>query len=130
MWARIAAVAAGIWLMAAPAILGYGDPAQSNDQIVGALAASAATIAAAEVTRSWRWLGLPFGAWLLLVPWMLGYDDTAATLNSTALGLVFAVLAPLGGQVRGRFGGGWSALRNGSSDDDMGHDAPTRAATL
>jgi hypothetical protein len=51
MWAQCLNAMLGIWLMAAPTILGYGGPARTNHQIVGPLAVSCAVIALWEVTR-------------------------------------------------------------------------------
>lgn len=45
MWPRLANVAVGIWLMAAPAVLAYGDKAAINDRIVGPVAITFATTA-------------------------------------------------------------------------------------
>src|SRR5689334_5140639 len=99
----------GIWLMAAPAVLGYGGSAALNDRVCGPLAAGFALIAVHEVTRPLRWLILPVGIWLLAAPWVLGYE-TAAAANSVVVGLLLCLLAPRGGLVRYDFGGGWTSL--------------------
>ena len=100
----------GIWLMVAPAVLGYGGPGAMNDRVCGPLAAGFALIAMHEVTRPLRWIILPVGVWLLVAPWVLGYG-TAAAVNSVVVGLLLTLLAPWGGRVRHGFGGGWSSLR-------------------
>ena len=127
MWARIVSAALGVWLMAAPTVLDLGEPARSNDHVAGALAASLAMIAAAEVTRSLRWVALPLGVWLLTAPWLLGHDQTAAILNDSLVGVALAVLAPLGGRVRQRFGGGWSSLWSDRSDLEASGEQPLGA---
>lgn len=109
MWARIANALLGIWLMAAPAVLGYGPPASTSDRIVGPIAAAMAVIALWQVTRPLRWVNLALGLWLLAAPWLLGYG-VAATANSTVVGLLMASLALIRGSVDQRIGGGWSAL--------------------
>jgi hypothetical protein len=109
MWPQIINAAVGIWLMAAPAVLGYGNPAQTNDRIAGPLAAAFAVIAVSEITRPVRWANLPIGLWLLIAPWVLGYP-LAAAANSIIAGVILIVCARLGGGVTGQFGGGWSAL--------------------
>ena len=110
MWAQVVNALLGVWLLAAPAVLGYGDPARTNDRIVGPLAASLAAIAVWEVTRPLRWANLAFGLWLLAAPWLLNYETTA-TVNSTLTGVLFAALSLVRGTYRPeRFGGGWAAL--------------------
>lgn len=109
MWARIATALAGVWLMAAPAVLDYAGPARVNDRIFGPLATAFAIVAVSEVTRGLRWCVLPIGVWLVIVPWVLGYARVEA-INSTVIGLLLIVLSFLGGRIRGRFGGGWSSL--------------------
>ncbi|MDP8923989.1 MAG: SPW repeat protein [Chloroflexota bacterium] len=112
MWAQLASTAIGLWLMAAPAVLGYGDPAKRIDHIVGPVAASFAFIAVWEVTRSLRWVNVLLGAWLLVAPWVLGYATTP-TVNSMVVGTLLIVLASVRGEVTEQFGGGWSSLLPG-----------------
>ena len=45
VWARITSIVVGIWLMAAPAVLGNDDPARAVNLVIGPLAASAANVA-------------------------------------------------------------------------------------
>lgn len=114
MWAQLVSVALGLWLMASPAVLGYGDPARAADQIVGPIAASFAAIAISEVTRAVRRVNYLTGAWLLLAPWVLGYGldgaGLGATVNSLTVGLLLVGLATVHGTVTQRFGGGWAAV--------------------
>lgn len=112
MWARLLNAALGIWLMAAPAVLGYGGPAANVDRIVGPVAASFAIIAIWEATRPVRHVNLLLGAWLLLAPWVLGYPTTA-TVNSLVVGAALIALSRVRGKVEDRFGGGWSRVWNG-----------------
>lgn len=112
MWAPLLGALAGLWLMASPSILDYGDPARTNDWIVGPLAASLGVIAVAQVTRGLRRAILPLGLWQLAAPWLLGFATTP-TINATLTGLILIAGALLGGQVTTRFGGGWSALLPG-----------------
>ncbi len=109
MWARIINTFLGIWLMAAPAILGYGGPAATNHRIVGPIAATFAVVAIWEVTRPLRWVNLGLGLWLIVSPLVLGYGSTAA-INSLAAGVALALLALVRGKIARQFGGGWSAL--------------------
>ena len=110
MWARIINMLLGIWLMASPAVLGYGEPARSHDRIVGPVLAACACVAIWEVTRSLRWVNLPAGLWLLAAPWVLSYGAADATANSMIVGGIVALLALHHGKTTHRFGGGWSVL--------------------
>ena len=109
MWSQLMTVALGVWLMAAPSVLGYGDPAGANDHIVGPLIASIAVIAVSEATRPLRWLNVLLGFWLLVVPLALGYSSSG-TWHSLAIGAAIAVLAAFPDQITQRVGGGWSML--------------------
>lgn len=111
MWAQIINAALGLWLMAAPAVLGYDSPAADNDRIFGPAIATFAIVAWWETTRAVARWNLPLGLWLIAAPWILGYSATAATVNSMAVGLLVAVLSLVMGTFRPeRFGGGWSAI--------------------
>lgn len=113
MWAQLVATALGVWLMVAPAVLGYARPASDSDRLVGPLIAAFSFVAASGVTRPLRWVNLPLGAWLLLAPWVLGGYSTAATINSLVVGVAVIGLALVKGTVKDRFGGGWSSLLPG-----------------
>jgi uncharacterized membrane protein YtjA (UPF0391 family) len=110
MWPRVLEVGLGIWLMAAPSVLGYGAPAATSDRIVGPLVASVAFVALWEVARGLRWANLLLAIWLLAAPLTLGYGGVAAA-SSLAAGLLLLVSIRNRGTVRGRFGGGWAVLR-------------------
>jgi hypothetical protein len=107
--AQLAAALLGVWLMAAPSLLGYPDPARLHDRIAGPLVASVAFVAAWEVARGLRRANLVAGAWLLAAPLVLGYGRLEA-LHSLVIGIAVIGLACLGGRVTQRFGGGWRAL--------------------
>lgn len=110
MWARLLNALLGIWLMAAPAVLNYGEPALTNDRIFGPIAASLATVAIWQATRPLRWLNLLVGIWLLLAPWVLSYAEAVAMINSSIVGILMVALALVKGKTDQEFGGGWSAL--------------------
>lgn len=107
--ARTGAVAVGVWLMAAPAVLGYAGAAETNDRIVGPLAGAAAFIAAWAITRPLRWLTVPLGAWLLAAAFLLDYP-TAGLVSAAASGALLIVTAPVAGADPPRFAGGWRSL--------------------
>lgn len=106
---RLLSTALGLWLMAAPAALGYGGAAATSDRIAGPVAAALAFVALWEVLRGLRWGEALVGVWLLAAPWALAFPGRAAA-NSVVVGLALVVLATMGGAVSGRYGGGWRAL--------------------
>lgn len=110
MWARALNTALGIWLMAAPAVLGYGKPASIHSHIAGPLAATFAIVAIWETTRQVRRLNLLLGLWLLVAPWILGGHPPAAAANSMAAGVLLAALSLVRGRISQQYGGGWSAV--------------------
>lgn len=118
MIARFVAVASGIWLMFAPAVLGYGDAAAANDRISGPIGAAFAFVAVWEVVRPLRWGTLPVGVWLIVAPFLLGYTDAASVVSSVVAGVVMAATAPLGGEIKHSYEGGWKSLFPGERVPD------------
>lgn len=115
MWAQIVNACVGIWLMAAPAVLGTQQSVSGdNDRIVGPVAATFAIVAVWEVTRGLRWVNLPLGLWLVLAPWILGIEVAAAAWNDVVCGIVLAACSLVKGKAPHPFGGGWSVLWRGS----------------
>lgn len=128
MWWQLVSALAGLWLMASPSVLDYGDPARTNDWIVGPLAVSLGVIAASSVLRGLRWAILPLGLWQLLAPWLLGFA-IAPTINVTLTGLVLIACSQLGGHVATRYGGGWRSLLPGRMPDETGAGRPPSAGS-
>ncbi len=123
MWAQSISAALDFWLIAAPAVLGYGGAARTNDRIVGPLIASVALIAVWEVTRPVRWANIPLGLWLILAPWLVGFHGVArpASVVVGALVIACALIHPRGvpapavrrrlGEPVGNVGGGTGERR-------------------
>lgn len=112
MWARALTTLLGLWLMASPAVLGYGDPAAVVDRVLGPVAASLAVIAMGEATRPVRHANFFIGLLLLIAPWVLGYA-TVPTANSMVVGAAIVGLSRIRGRVAERFDGGWSRVWRG-----------------
>ena len=119
MAAQLVCTALGLWLMAAPQLLRYAGPAAANDYVVGPIIATIGLVASWEAMRELRWANMPFGLWLLLAPWLLGAPEPAL-LNDLAVGIAVLALAPAGGDVSGRYGGGWSSLWSGGRIEGIG----------
>jgi hypothetical protein len=110
MWARVATLLLGIWLMMAPGLLHFNNIIADNDHIVGPLIVTFSTIAIWECTRNVRMLNLPLGAWLLFSPGILGYVDTAAFASDYTVGVLTILLSLVKQKRKNSFGGGWTAI--------------------
>lgn len=110
MWARLANIVLGLWVMAAPAVLTYGDPARTNDRIIGPIIVTFATVAIWETTRQVRRVNSILGLWLVAAPWILGYPGTLIIINSMITGLLILAFSLIEGKREKRVGGGWSVL--------------------
>jgi hypothetical protein len=102
-------VAVGLWLMAAPAVVGYGGLASRQARLIGPLVAAIAWIASSEVTRAVRWLNLPIGLALVLLSLGPGYSR-AASIVAAVSGTVVVLVLLRRHQVKSRMGGGWRAI--------------------
>ena len=110
MWAQAIATALGLWLMAAPAVLGYvDDPMEASDRITGPIVITFAFLGMFAITQGVRWINLGAGLWLLVGPWFL-YQSTAALVNSLVVGVLLLVLTPIGDPQPEQYGGGWPTL--------------------
>ncbi len=109
MFARLVAMAAGVWLMISPAVLHYVDTlAEGSDRIVGPVVAAISFIAIWG--SALRWATLPIGVYCLVAPWLLGFP-TDAVVSNAAAGVVFILTAFVRGNVGESYGGGWMSLR-------------------
>jgi hypothetical protein len=123
MWARVISAILGIWLMAAPAVLGYDGLAATSHRIVGPIAASLAVIAIWEVTRPLRWGNLLLGLWLIVSPLVLG-GGSSVVISSLIVGVLLSTCALMPGSVKHQFGGGWSALWRADASEQSQNSSP------
>lgn len=90
-------VVLGLWLVAAPFLLGYAffAPAMWNSIVVGVAVAAMAAWRAFGHAGAWAaWGNLFLGAWLMVSPWMYDYTAlNAAVLNDVLVGGAIAILA-------------------------------------
>ncbi|MBX7158570.1 MAG: SPW repeat protein [Verrucomicrobiae bacterium] len=110
MWAQIINILLGLWLMIAPALLNYEDPAQTNDHIIGPLITTVSLVACWQIMRSLRWINLVFGVWLLLSPWLLHYPQVSAMIHSMMIGGLVIIFSFPKGKMKHQIGGGWASL--------------------
>ena len=109
MWPRVINILAGIWLMTAPAVLGYGGTGRTNDIIAGAVCVASAIVSLSEVMRPMRWINVALGVALLVSPLYLGFNASALG-QRMFVGLLVLSSALVRGRLESRFGGGWSAI--------------------
>lgn len=109
MWWQRLAFVLGVWLMAAPSLLGLPKDHADVFHILGPMAAAIGFIAASEVTRGLRWLNVPVGVALVIAPFVLGFE-VAGLVASVLTGIALVVLAFLGGRTTTSFDGGWRSL--------------------
>ncbi len=96
MWITFAV---GLWLIAAPFLLGYAGAsrvAMGEDIVMGILIAlfSLWVAAGTDTMMGQTWLLLLFGIWTLIAPFVLAYSRiTAAQRNDLSVGIIVIVLS-------------------------------------
>jgi hypothetical protein len=103
-WNMLLSAAAGVWVMAAPAVLGSTGASANSDHLAGALIVTWSVIAFGEIARPVRWLNLPMGLWLAAAAWLLDGGTAASRWNDAAVGLALILLCMPRGRIEERFG--------------------------
>jgi hypothetical protein len=93
----------GVWLLFTRLTFGTTGTMANADHVIGFLALTTLSIAAAEATRAVRYLNVLFGAALLVTPFVLE-ASTAATINSIVCGISLIALSFRRGPIRQRYG--------------------------
>ena len=102
-WNLAAAAAIGIWLMFTRLTLGAEGAQANTDHLIGALALTVVSLAAAEVARPLRFLLIPLG--LALGVTSLAYaSGTAQLVAGIMCGLGLILLSLRRGNIRARYG--------------------------
>lgn len=101
-WNLAAAAAIGLWLMFTRLTLGAEGTMANVDHLVGSLALTVVSLAAAEVARALRYLLIPLGAVLLAAPFILG-AGTAATIAGVVCGVGLVLLSLRRGRITQRY---------------------------
>lgn len=110
MWAAIANVVIGLWLMIAPAYFSFEKAAANNHYITGPLVVTMAIVSIWEFNRALRYFNLVAGVWLVVAPFMLYGHGGRSQWNSIICGILLIIFSSFKGKIEGRYGGGWSAL--------------------
>lgn len=130
MWPRLLNTALGLWLMFAPAVLGYSTTdalASSTDRIIGPLVMSAAIAGIWDEIRPLRWVNVVLGALLALAPLVLGPFlgwPIAGAVNAVAIGLAISGIGLIRGRIDNEFGGGWRSIWRDDIDTVTGDPYP------
>lgn len=103
-WNLPLSAAIGVWLMAAPAILGIGGMAANSHYLAGALVTTWAVIAFGEVARPVRLLNIPIGIWVAVAPWLLAGPTDLSRWTDLAAGALLIALSIRRGPIEERFG--------------------------
>ena len=102
-WNLAAAALVGFWLMFTRLTLGAEGGMANADHVIGALALTVISLAAAEMARPLRFLLIPLGGALLITPFI--YDANAMqAIAGIACGLALIALSLRRGAIRERYG--------------------------
>jgi hypothetical protein len=104
-WTLFVSTALGIWLMAAPAVLGVSGRAADSNHLAGALVVTWAVIAFGEVARPARLLNISIGMWIAFSPWMLSGATDVSWWTDLIVGILLVVLSLERGRIEEQFGG-------------------------
>lgn len=110
-WNLVASMALGMWVMAAPAVLGIDKPAADSHHLVGALVVTVSVISMAELARVGRFFNVAAGVWVGLAPWLLSGTNPAARWAGVAVGLALVALSVPRGRVLQRYGSADAVIR-------------------
>ena len=124
-WPQVLLTVVGLWLMAAPAVLGYEGRPEDVDRLVGPLVVSVGAVACAGAVRGFRWLALPLALCEVVAPFVWSYD-LAPAANAVVSGALIGVLGAVRGRVEDTYGGGWRALFGSRPRGDSGWQGGTR----
>ena len=108
-WTLLLSAALGVWLMAAPGVLGVTGAAADSNYLAGALVVTWAVIGFGEVTRPVRLLNIPIGLWIAISPWVLTGVPPVSRWADAIVGLLIVALSVRRGRVEEQFGG-WNRL--------------------
>ena len=102
-WNLAVAAAIGLWLMFTRITLGSDGAMANADHLLGSLALTIISLAAAEVTRAMRFLLVPVGIALLATPFIYGANGIAL-VASIICGIALIGLSFRRGPIRQRYG--------------------------
>ncbi|HEU5285339.1 MAG TPA: NAD-dependent epimerase/dehydratase family protein [Sphingomicrobium sp.] len=102
-WNLALAAGVGLWLMFTRLTLGADGSMADADHLIGSLALTVISLAAAEVARPLRFLLVPLGAALLVTPFLFEASG-AQRIASLLCGIALMALSLRRGRIRARYG--------------------------
>jgi hypothetical protein len=108
-WTLLVAAGLGVWLMAAPAVLGAEGRAANVDYLAGALIVTWSVVGFAEVARPARLLNLPVALAVLAATFMVSGGSDLSRINDVVTVLIVAGLSVRRGRIRSHFGA-WNRM--------------------
>jgi hypothetical protein len=103
-WTLLVSAALGVWLMAAPAMLGISGAAANSNHLAGALVVTWAVIAFGEVARPARLLNILMGLWIAAAPWLLSGATDLSRWADLFVGVLLMALSIRRGHIDEQFG--------------------------
>jgi uncharacterized membrane protein len=100
----IASAGLGIWLMAAPAVLGTDGLLANSHHVAGALVVTWAVMAFGEIARPVRFLNMLMGLWVAMAPWLISGASGAIRWTDALVGTLLIVLSLPRGRIDEKFG--------------------------
>jgi len=102
-WTLLPCTALGLWVMAAPAVLGTTGVAADIDYLIGALIVTWSVIAYGEIIRPARLLNVPMGAVLIAGAWLAEGHTVTSAWADVAVGVAVALLSLPRGRIDEQF---------------------------
>jgi hypothetical protein len=107
-WNLGVAALIGLWLMFTRLTLGAEGSMANADHLIGSLALTVISLAAAEVARALRFLLIPLGLALLVTPFLYSAGMVQLAV-SIACGVALILLSLRRGSIEGAYGG-WQPM--------------------
>jgi len=104
-WNLLLSAALGVWLMAAPAVLGIDGGAADSHYLAGALVVTWAVIAFGQVARPVRLLNILMGLWVAAAPWLVSGGNDLSRWADVSVGVLLIILSIRRGRIDEQFGG-------------------------
>jgi uncharacterized membrane protein len=94
----------GLWLMAAPLLLGNAGSSANNNHLVGALVVTFAVIGFSEAGRAVRFVNLPLALWMVIAPHVLSGGTWMSYWNDMLVGVSVLALCFRRGRIAEQYG--------------------------